>query len=101
MSNIAFIGPCQMVSPLKLSGIDVFGCETTSNLSELLGTLYSSKKYEVIFITERMAIECQDKIKELENKINIVLLPDHKGSTGFFKEKLNNLIKQATGAVNI
>jgi len=99
MFKIAFIGPTQMVSPLWTSGVDVYGCDSPLEADNALSKIYSSKEYGLIFITEKLGLEIKEKISGIENKINVVLLPDHNGSIGFFKERLQNLIKQATGAM--
>jgi vacuolar-type H+-ATPase subunit F/Vma7 len=97
----AIIGPCQMVQPLRNSGIDVFGCDSALKAQDTLEKVHGMNKYSVIFMTERMAEECLGKVAELEEKVNIVLIPDHRGSTGMFKKRLDDLIRQATGALNV
>ncbi|OGC05920.1 hypothetical protein A2526_03345 [candidate division WOR-1 bacterium RIFOXYD2_FULL_36_8] len=98
MSNqVAIIGPYQMVLPLKESGIAIFSCDNGRQAEQILDKIHLSKKFDVIFITEVLASDTQEKIAELENSLNIVLIPDHKGSIGLFKERLNGLIKHALG----
>lgn len=97
MYKIALIGHPFMVKALRNTGIDVFGCDNECNLEKILDNIVYSKEYAVAFITEKLAATCLEKISLLESKLNIVLIPDHLGSTGLFKEKLDNLIKLATG----
>jgi len=88
-----------MVLPLKTSGITIFPCNNGVQAEEIFDKIYLSKKFDVVFITEALAADVTEKITGLEDKINIVLIPDHKGSIGLFKERLNGLIKHAIGAI--
>jgi len=95
MSNIALIGPSLVVDPLAASGIKVFGCDTGARARATLENIAS--EYPLIFMTEGLALECRDLIECLE----VTILPDHKGSSGLFKEKIDKLIRSATGAASL
>lgn len=98
-SELALIGPKALVSPLGLAGIDVFGCESAAGSCQALAQATSSGKYGIIFITENLAEEIKEEVAAAEKAgANLVFLPDHQGSSGFFKEFLHNLLKKATGA---
>jgi len=96
MSKIALIGPAQMVAPLSGLGIWAFGCDTGAQAEKTLNDL---KDFSLVFLTERLALDCSETVEALQDKINIVLVPDHRGSTGLFKDKLERLIREATGAL--
>ena len=98
MSNIALIGPGYLVGPLKAGGIEVFGADTVSAAEQAIEKVLDSEKYLVVFITEGLALACAQCVAKLKEKLNLVLLPDSRGSVGLFKEKLEKLIREATGA---
>jgi hypothetical protein len=92
MPKIALIGPRPLVAPLAAAGIDIF-----SDFSAITG----SGDYPLVFITEREAAEMSAEIASAEaSGVNVVLLPDGRGSTGAVREELDRLIRQATGAAS-
>jgi vacuolar-type H+-ATPase subunit F/Vma7 len=98
MSDILLIGPRKLVTPLSFCGIDVAACDSGRAGCEMI----EAAIHPVIFMTERLAAEMPEAIAAAEKKgQNVVLLPDHRGTTGFYKEKLEELIKKATGASKI
>ncbi|MGB9612768.1 MAG: V-type ATP synthase subunit F [Candidatus Margulisiibacteriota bacterium] len=102
MSKIAFLGPKALVLPLGASGLETFACETTAQAKKTFSTLVEKEDFAIIFITERLAAEMLEEIELAEEKdINIMVLPDHRGSTGLFKERIEKLIKKATGALRV
>jgi hypothetical protein len=55
--------------------------------------------HAIVFLNERYAGELQAEIDDAEDKgLNVLLLPDHRGSTGLYREMLQALIRKATGA---
>ena len=98
MSDLLLIGPRKLVEPLGGTGIDIQACDSSLQGCEII----KSAAHSIIFMTERLAAEMQEEIDAAEKKgRNIVLLPDHRGTTGFYKDRLNDLIRQATGASKI
>ncbi|MFA4843421.1 MAG: hypothetical protein WC632_00525 [Candidatus Margulisiibacteriota bacterium] len=92
MPKIALIGPRPLVAPLAAAGIDVF-----TDFNSISG----SSDYPLVFITEREAVEMKTEIAAAEaTGINVVLLPDGRGSTGAVREELDRLIRQATGTAS-
>lgn len=102
MSKMALLGPKFIVSPLSASGIEVFPCDSTLQSRQKLAELAEQQEHGIVFMIERYATELKSEIEEAEEKgLNILLLPDHRGSIGLFQEMLHNLIKKATGAAQI
>jgi len=98
MSDILLIGPKKMVEPLAACGIDIQACGSRAQGCEIIGKTV----HPIIFITERLAFELPEEIRSAEEKgANIVVLPDHRGSTGYYQERLSHLIKRATGAAKV
>lgn len=98
MSNIALIGPGYMVGPLKASGIDILGADTVKAAEQALEKIMDRGDYQIVFLTEGLALDCPDCVSKTKEKVNLVLVPDSRGSIGLFKEKLEKLIRTATGA---
>jgi vacuolar-type H+-ATPase subunit F/Vma7 len=93
MSKIALLGPSSLTEPLKACGIEAFACDSGPAGSSHLKALFEKREHAVVFITERLAREFPEEIAAAEEKeLNVVLLPDHHGSLGMYKEKLKGLI---------
>jgi len=102
MRKIALIGSSHLVKPLEASGIDVAACETEQQGCNQLDSWLSGGEHAIIFITESLAENMMGKIEAAEeSEVNIVLIPDHRGSSGLFREKLEHLIRKAAGAAKI
>lgn len=102
MSKLALLGPKFIVGPLSAAGVEVFPCDSTRQSRETLAKLTAQQEHAIIFMIERYARELVEDIETAEEKgLNVLLLPDHRGSIGLFKEMLENLIKKATGASNL
>ena len=100
MSKIAMLGPKFIYSALAAAGVDVFPCDSTLQSQQRLSELAERGDHEIVFMAERYSSELTTEIEAAEAKgLNIVLLPDHRGSTGLFREKLHGLIRRATGAL--
>lgn len=102
MPNIALMGPKFMVSPLSIAEVDVYPCDSTLQSRETLAKISSREEHAIVFMIERYSTELKEDIEAIEEKgINVLLLPDHRGSIGLFREMLHGLIRKATGASQI
>lgn len=102
MSKIALLGPRLMVHPFRATGIEVFACDSSRQSRKTLAELTGRGEHVIIFMIERYAGELVEDIAAAEEKgLNILLLPDHRGSIGLYKEMLDGLIKKAAGAVKV
>ncbi len=98
MSDVLLIGPKKLVESLSFCGIDIQACDSALQGCKII----KSATHPIIFMTERLAVEMREEIEMAEKKgSNIVLLPDHRGTTGFYKDMLNDLIRKATGAAKV
>ena len=98
MNKLAFIGPKVLAKMLKLQGIDTFAAERETEALSALQIIFKSKVYRVVFITEALAEEVKDLDAYLTNpQINVMIIPDNRGTTGVMQEKINQLIKEAIG----
>jgi vacuolar-type H+-ATPase subunit F/Vma7 len=99
MSKLALIGPRALVRPLAAAGVDVFPADSTPEGQQALATISAQGEHEIVLLTERYAPDLQAEIAAAEaGGLNILLLPDHRGSTGLYREQLDQLVRKATGA---
>jgi len=100
MHNIKIIAPKYLVEPLKILGIEVFPAESEPDARQALEDISANKEPALIFITERLAVDLAELIDRLNRKpdMNIVLIPDNRGSTGTASEKLSSLVRNSIGA---
>ena len=84
---IAVIGDKKSILPFKAFGISTFEAENEAGAKKILDSI---REYEVIFITEELV--------QTEPPSNVTVIPGRKGSLGYGKLILMNIIKRATGA---
>ena len=99
MYKIKMIGPRYVISTLQALGIEVSPAESEKDADYCLDKVTEKKEPSLIFISERLAVDLHEKIEKLNQKpeINIVLIPDNRGSSGSGEEQINMLIKNAIG----
>lgn len=100
MYKIKMIAPEHLVSPLAILGIETYPAASEAEARSALERAAEKKEPALIFITERLAVDLQPEIESLNRKpdINIVLIPDHRGSTGLAASQINDLVRNSIGA---
>jgi V/A-type H+-transporting ATPase subunit F len=100
MYKIKFIAPKHLIGPLAILGIETFPAESESDARRALDGAAKKREPALIFITERLAVDLQPEIKKLNRKpdINIVMIPDNRGSTGLASSQIDDLVKNSIGA---
>jgi len=83
---IAIIGDKKSILPFKAFGISTFEAKDKAEAKKILD---STREYEVVFITEELI--------QTEAPPNVTVIPGRKGSLGYGKLILRNIIKRATG----
>lgn len=83
---IGIIGDRKTILPFKAFGISTFEAEDSESAQKILDSI---RDYKVVFITEEL-------IKG-EPPSNVTVIPGRKGSLGYGKLILKNVIKRATG----
>ncbi len=101
MSKISIIGYPDMLQGLQALGLEIHPVLTPHQALVILKDLANSKKFAMILITERLAIENIKEIEQMNERpeVNIVLVPDSHGSTGLIMDRFNALTKATTGAI--
>ena len=83
---IAIIGDKKSILPFKAFGISTFEAKNEAEAQKILDSI---REYEVVFITEELI--------KTEPPSNVTVIPGRKGSLGYGKLILKNIIKRATG----
>ena len=83
---IAVIGDKTSILPFKALGISTFEAGDPAQAQEILDSI---REYKVVFVTE--------ELMKTEPPSNVTLIPGRKGSLGYGKLILKNIIKRATG----
>ena len=94
------IAPKYLVAPLAILGIDTFAAETPAEARAALEKAKGKKEPSLIFISERLADGLQVAITKINQKpnMNVVLIPDNRGSTGLAASQIQNLVRNSIGA---
>ncbi|MFH1362242.1 MAG: V-type ATP synthase subunit F [bacterium] len=100
MHKIKFIAPKYLIAPLAILGIETYPAETEGEASNQLAAIAQKREPALIFITERLATYLKEEIGKLIKKpdINVVLIPDNRGSTNMAAEEISRLVKNSIGA---
>ena len=100
MHSIKIIAPRYLVEPLKILGLKTFAAENENEARLALSAATESREPALVFITEALAKDLMDEIDRLSKKpeLNIVLIPDNRGSIGLAEEKLSSLVRNSIGA---
>lgn len=100
MYKIKFIAPKYIIAPLQILGIETFAAESEMDARNALDKATAKREPALIFITERLAVDLQEEIDKLNKKadINVVMIPDNRGSIGIASGKIQDLVKNSIGA---
>ncbi|MFH1347793.1 MAG: V-type ATP synthase subunit F [Candidatus Margulisiibacteriota bacterium] len=100
MYKIKMIAPKYLIAPLAILGIDTFAADSAASARAALEKAAGKKEPALIFITERLADDLESEIAKINQKanMNVVLIPDNRGSTGLAASQLENLVRNSIGA---
>lgn len=100
MPKIKIIAPKHLISALAILGIETHPAESEKEARKALEKTGSTKESALIFISEHLAAETQDSIDKLNQKpgMNVVAIPDNRGSIGHASSQIHNLVKNSIGA---
>ncbi|MEW6087666.1 MAG: V-type ATP synthase subunit F [bacterium] len=97
MSKIAFIGEQPSILGFKAIGADAFPVTNGKEAVPLLEKMFN-EDYKIIYITELLAEQIPDYLKNIDRLWPIVtIIPGFRGSRGLGKNRLRNYIIKATG----
>ncbi len=94
------IAPKYMIGPLAILGIELFPADSEAEAQLALEHATGKREPALVFISERLAVDLQEQINQLNKKadVNIVMIPDNKGSTGLTASHIHNLVRNSIGA---
>ena len=100
MYKIKIIAPKYLIDPLAILGIETYPANSEAEARTALETAAGKKEPALIFISERLAVDLQPEIEKLNQKpdINLVLIPDNRGSTGLATSQIHSLVRNSIGA---
>jgi len=100
MYKIKIIAQKYLIGLLKIIGLETYPADSEAEAKKALELATAKKEPALIFISERLAVDLQEEIRLLNKKaeINIVAIPDNRGSIGLEAGRIQNLIKNSIGA---
>ncbi|KPJ66426.1 hypothetical protein AMJ44_08415 [candidate division WOR-1 bacterium DG_54_3] len=100
MHKIKIIAPKYLIRPLEILGIDTYPAESEPEARLALQEVGGKNEPALIFIVERLAIDLQPEIDNLNRRpdTNVVLIPDNRGSIGLSTTSINKLVRNSIGA---
>lgn len=100
MHKIKMIAPKYLIAPLAILGIEIFPADSEDEARLALAKAMSKNEPCLIFLSERLAVNIQDEVEKITTKadVNIVLIPDNKGSTGLAAGQIQSLVRNSIGA---
>jgi vacuolar-type H+-ATPase subunit F/Vma7 len=100
MHKIKIIAPKYLIEPLAILGIEIYPADSESEAKLSLERATEKKEPALIFFSERLAVDLGFEIEKLNKNpdINVVLIPDNRGSVGFAASQLQALVRNSIGA---
>lgn len=96
--QIAIIGKEDIIVGFRLLGMGIFPVDNTEKAKSILEELIN-KEYNLIFITEDMAVHISEGIKQLQEETNVCIsiLPAPGIKTNLTREMIKSSIRKALG----
>ncbi|HLR88287.1 MAG TPA: V-type ATP synthase subunit F [Atopostipes sp.] len=96
--KIGVIGDENSVLVYRMLGFEVFMSDNPEDASNILDNL-ANENYGVIYVTEKVAEKITETIKKYDDKMlpAIILIPDHTGSRGIGKRRVQENVEKAVG----
>ncbi|MBQ2711910.1 MAG: V-type ATP synthase subunit F [Clostridia bacterium] len=98
-SKIGAVGNAEALTAFRAIGVDVFDCKTAQSAKETVLQL-SKTDYAVIFITEELAKDLKDFLRQYKSVPYpaILPIPSADGATGFTMQGIKEDMERAIGA---
>ena len=99
MSKMAVIGDRESVLGFKTIGIDAYPVSDSDGVGRLVGRL-AKEQYTIIFITEAIAAEIPETIKNYSTVPYpaLIVVPSNTGSTGVGMASIKQNVEKALGS---
>lgn len=97
-NNIGVVGDRESVLAFRMLGFDVHFASEAKETRRIIDKL-AENNYGVIYLTEQLAELVPDTIKRYDVKLTpaIILIPNHAGSRGIGKKRVQENVEKAVG----
>ncbi len=92
---IAVVGDRESVHSFKSFDVSTFEAKDADEMQEVLAQM-TPDEYTAVFVTEELMQGLEEL--QIESALNITVIPGQRGSLGYGRLLLKELIKKATGA---
>ena len=96
--KIAVVGDKDSILPFKSLGFNVYPCQDAQTARRMIDEL-SEEEVGIICVTEAIASPIPETIRRYDAEISpaIILIPNHKGSLGIGKSRIQENVEKAVG----
>ncbi|MGP6147655.1 V-type ATP synthase subunit F [Jeotgalibaca sp. A122] len=96
--NIGVVGDKDSILPFKILGFSVFATTDPTEAREIIDRL-TKEKYGIIYLTESLAQHMPDTISRYDATLTpaLILIPNHSGSLGIGKKRIQDNVEKAVG----
>ena len=96
--KIAVVGDKDSILPFKILGFNVYPCHEAQAARNTIDEL-AKEQVGIIYVTEAIASEIPETIRHYDAEISpaIILIPNHKGSLGIGKSRIQENVEKAVG----
>lgn len=96
--NIGVVGDKDSILPFKILGFSVFATSEPTEAREIIDRL-AKENYGIIYLTEYLAQHMTETIRRYDNAMvpAIILIPNHSGSLGIGKQRIQDNVEKAVG----
>ena len=96
--KIAVVGDKDSILPFKILGFNVFHCNEAQTARKMIDEL-AEDEVGIIYVTEAIASQIPETIRRYDAEISpaIILIPNHKGSLGIGKSRIQENVEKAVG----
>ena len=93
--KIAVVGDKDSILPFKILGFNVYPCHEAQTARRMIDELAEDE----VGITEAIASQIPETIRRYDAEISpaIILIPNHKGSLGIGKSRIQENVEKAVG----
>ena len=100
MSKIAILADEDLVLGFRALGVSTYPVTNREEVFHALREVIQDKDISIAYITEKWAVEISELIEELsaQEETIIVVIPDHRPSSGWAKTKMRKAAIKAVGA---
>lgn len=97
-SKIGVIGDKDSILGFKMLGFDVRCVEDGSEARQMIDNM-AAEHYGIIYLTEQIAEEIPETIERYDAMMTpaVILIPNHTGSRGIGKQRVQDNVEKAVG----